>query len=366
MKGEKGEPGKDAVQYVPVPGPPGPPGPPGLPGDTVVGPKGEPGSTGHMHGRVLIDPPNPRQARIPEMQYQMPKIVPGAVTFQNLDAMARMSTASTVGTLAYITDEEALLVRVNKGWQYIALGSLVPVTTEPPPTTTTEKLRPPFESSNHVKTQPVPMDGPMLRLAALNEPYSGEMKGLRGADYSCYRQARRAGLRGTFRAFLTSRIENLYSIVKFSDRDLPVVNLKGEVLFNSWKDIFSEDGSHFSQQPRIYSFSGKNIVSDFSWPQKYIWHGAKPSGERAMDEYCDEWESGSSEKVGMASPLIQNSQHKYKLIGQEPMLCSYRLAVLCVEIASSHSGKKRRRRSTELSQQEYTELLENIFSNESP
>lgn len=29
------------------------------------------------------------------------------------------------GTLAYITEEEALLVRVNKGWQYIAVSALM-------------------------------------------------------------------------------------------------------------------------------------------------------------------------------------------------------------------------------------------------
>lgn len=64
-------------------------------------------------------------------------------------------------------------------------------------------------------------------MAALNEAYSGGMKGQRGADYACYRQARRAGLTGTtFRAFITSRIQNLDSIVKSSDRDLPVVNIK--------------------------------------------------------------------------------------------------------------------------------------------
>lgn len=44
-----------------------------------------------------------------------------------------------------------------------------------------------------------------LQMAALNEPYSGDQQGLRGADFQCYRQARRAGLLGTFRAFLTSR-----------------------------------------------------------------------------------------------------------------------------------------------------------------
>lgn len=28
-----------------------------------------------------------------------------------------------MGTLAYIIDEEALLVRVNKGWQYVSVSS---------------------------------------------------------------------------------------------------------------------------------------------------------------------------------------------------------------------------------------------------
>jgi len=77
------------------------------------------------------------------------KIVPGAVTFQNTEAMTKvrfsinnkcflmrvrkytfntlvlrlqMSNVSPVGTLAYIIDEQALLVRVNNGWQYIAVS----------------------------------------------------------------------------------------------------------------------------------------------------------------------------------------------------------------------------------------------------
>lgn len=55
-------------------------------------------------------------------------------------------------------------------------------------------------------------------MAALNAPYTGDIHGLRGADYSCYREARRGGLRGTFRAFLSSRSQNLDSIVRSSDR----------------------------------------------------------------------------------------------------------------------------------------------------
>lgn len=52
------------------------------------------------------------------------------------------------------------------------------------------------------------------------------MRGVTGVDYTCYREARRAGLSGTFRAFLTSRIQNLDSIVRRADADLPVVNIK--------------------------------------------------------------------------------------------------------------------------------------------
>jgi hypothetical protein len=36
-----------------------------------------------------------------------------------------MSAVSPVGTIAYIIDEEALLVRVNNGWQYIAVSCAV-------------------------------------------------------------------------------------------------------------------------------------------------------------------------------------------------------------------------------------------------
>lgn len=79
-----------------------------------------------------------------------------------------------------------------------------------------------------------------LRMAALNEPFTGDMHGIRGADYACYRQARRAGLRGTFRAFLSSRVQNVDSIVRLGDRDLPIVNIKviGSNIFLYYHDVF--------------------------------------------------------------------------------------------------------------------------------
>lgn len=61
------------------------------------------------------------------------------------------------------------------------------------------------------------------------------------------------------------RITNLDTIVRIADRELPVVNTRGDVLFNSWNSIFNGQGGYFPQTPRIYSFSGKNVLTDISW-----------------------------------------------------------------------------------------------------
>lgn len=174
-------------------------------------------------------------------------------------------------------------------------------------------------------------------MAALNDPSNGDIRGVRGADYSCYRQARNSNLQGTFRAFLSSWVQNLDSIVKFSDRNLPVVNTKGDVLFSSWTDIFQSNGKFFSKPPQIYSFNGRNVFQDFHWPQKMVWHGADASGARAWQSYCDAWHTDSSSNIGLASDLI-----KGELLGQEKISCNHKLIVLCIEIASQHHYRRRR------------------------
>lgn len=59
-----------------------------------------------------------------------------------------------------------------------------------------------------------------------------------------------------YRAFLSSRAQDVNSIVRQVDRILPVSNLRGEVLFDSWMDIFDGRGAPFAHQPRIFSFNG--------------------------------------------------------------------------------------------------------------
>lgn len=53
------------------------------------------------------------------------------------------------------------------------------------------------------------------------------MGGMSGADFVCYRQAKDAQLSGTYRAFITSKTQNLDSVVhRTEDKKIPVVNAK--------------------------------------------------------------------------------------------------------------------------------------------
>jgi len=69
-----------------------------------------------------------------------------------------------------------------------------------------------------------------LHLVAAKWAFSGKMRGISGADFICYRQARHAGLRGTYRAFLASKLQDLISIVhRREDMNVPVVNFRVSV-----------------------------------------------------------------------------------------------------------------------------------------
>jgi len=52
------------------------------------------------------------------------------------------------------------------------------------------------------------------------------MGSLSGIDSQCLRQAERTGLAGTFRAFLSNKLQHIYTIVPRQYRDLPVANLR--------------------------------------------------------------------------------------------------------------------------------------------
>uniref|UniRef100_A0A3Q2Y5P7 Collagenase NC10/endostatin domain-containing protein n=1 Tax=Hippocampus comes TaxID=109280 RepID=A0A3Q2Y5P7_HIPCM len=173
---------------------------------------------------------------------------------------------------------------------------------------------------------PCPRGNLGLHLVALNAPLKGDMRGIRGADFQCYQQARAVGLTGTYRAFLSSHLQDLATVVRKADRvHMPVVNLRGELLFKSWMSIFSGNGGTFDPSVPIYSFDGRDVLTD-STPEKLIWHGSSAGGIRATINYCEAWRTADAAVTGQAA-LLQTG----RLLGQHTRSCANHYIVLCIE-----------------------------------
>lgn len=112
MPGPTGSSGPRGFQGLP--GPPGPPGPPGKPwmDNNIAYAKDD--------NRI----PNVGMSYTPETNRlpEQPVVVPGAVTYSEMDVLLKMSHLHSPGTLAFIQDEQALLVRVRGGWQYVSVS----------------------------------------------------------------------------------------------------------------------------------------------------------------------------------------------------------------------------------------------------
>uniref|UniRef100_A0A3P8SAM0 Collagenase NC10/endostatin domain-containing protein n=1 Tax=Amphiprion percula TaxID=161767 RepID=A0A3P8SAM0_AMPPE len=220
------------------------------------------------------------------------------------------------GTLAYVSEKGGeLYIRARNGWRKIQVCVVCDLY---------QLLR-------------------SLHLVALNAPLKGDMRGIRGADFQCYQQARSMGLTATYRAFLSSHLQDLATIVRKADRnDMPVVNLRivfigGEVLFSSWMSIFSGNGGIFDPSTPIYSFDGRNVMTD-SAPEKLVWHGSSTVGIRLTTNYCEAWRTADMAVTGQAA-LLQTG----RLLGQHVRSCSNHYIVLCIE--NTYVGNSHQRRN---------------------
>ncbi|XP_062337682.1 LOW QUALITY PROTEIN: collagen alpha-1(XVIII) chain-like [Osmerus eperlanus] len=366
LRGEKGEKGDMGLT-----GPPGLPGRSGLvgpKGESVLGPPGDPGSPGQPGAPGLgrqgsRGPPGPAGPPGPPPVYGAAVSIPGPTgppgppgapgdtnpvsTYRTALALVRESHRVAEGTMAYVADRGGeLYIRAQQGWRQVQLGELILAPPDLPSSSVSQALSRPGERSrpprihsqelqekeraylpNYNLLPQSTQSAPGLHLVALNAPLAGDMRGIRGADLQCYQQARAVGLTATYRAFLSSHLQDLATVVKKADRvNLPVVNLRGEVLFPTWTSIFSDNGGVFDPITPIYSFEGRNVFTDHTWPQKLVWHGSSTVGIRMTTNYCEAWRAGDMAVTGQASLL-----HTGRLLGQHTRSCSNHFIVLCIE-----------------------------------
>jgi len=370
-------------------GPPGPRGQMGQPGHNGTtgeegekgskGEKGSPGKAGKKgsSGKDGRDGSPGPQGPPGKDAVQGPSISLGSITVRSVKNLLENHQRTNVGTFAFVEATQELYIKINLGWRKVLLGNLIQeidyfdkrkneidideeivqtkvrtttprttsrapttfstttTTTQAPTTTTTTTTHATTTTAQLTTTKPRPTTISLpqtglkkigLHLIALNYPILGRIKGIGGADTLCYNQAKRAGLHGTYRAFLSSSDQDLRSVVsRRAQNDYPVLNAMDEVIFKSWNSIFQYGGSMIDPD-LIYSFERRQIMNDARWPLKVVLHGSYEDGRMNRMHNCANWHTSNNAVTGYASDLMNG-----KLLEHHPYSCKSQFVVLCVE-----------------------------------
>ncbi|XP_026541822.1 collagen alpha-1(XVIII) chain-like [Notechis scutatus] len=355
-KGEKGEPGKmecstcgkdarnDIDSWVAfiyqkgrpgLPGNPGPPGPPGPPGVLYINRVYPVRPRPHCKQPVNqdpcfdsdIEPPMKDSPDKSQNGYKHP-----TWTFGSKELMLKSASSIPEGSLVYITEEAEAFFKTPKGWKKILMEDSALLFAADDPLVPMENNQVQLDERNvtipTIVPTSIPQRIPSLRLVALNFPLTGNMGGISGVDLQCHRQAQQANLQGTFRAFLSGNTQSLISVVKRTDRNLPLVNLKGQLLAKSWNSLFTMHGnSDFNPMENpIYAFNGLNVMTDPTWTYKAVWHGFAFQINHSQIRDCENWRKASKYLRGQASIPLKDI-----FLLETSWRCSDLLVVLCVE-----------------------------------
>ncbi len=319
--GSEGAKGESIIGPAGHPGPRGPPGAPGFGRTGVAGPPGPPGPPGqHGSGVMIPGPPGPPgpPGRAAEAS--------GAVRrYTSLQVMRQQSEVED-GTLSFVTDTSKLYIKVPGGWREIQLGGLIEMYSSP---VLSQNDAEPLMLSTQLRHTHRIHSGSALRLVALNTPLTGNMGSVHSVNTLCRTQAQAMGIRDDYKAFLSHHLQDLIEIVQPMYRtNMPIVNLRGEVLFKNWDSIFS---SHLlPPSVPLYSFDGRDVMSDPFWHQKAVWHGSSQRGKRLSALNCESWRAADMAITGQASFLYSG------LLNQQTRSCSNRFIVLCIETSHEH------------------------------
>ncbi|VDD82228.1 unnamed protein product [Mesocestoides corti] len=248
--------------------------------------------------------------------------------------VAHYSVSLSLSPQAIIMENETVLARVA---YTLAPGSMVYLNSEDMfylKTTTTTAAPVPL---------PDDLVGKSLILAAQNGPLNGELRfgakfgsGHSGAIFTCQRAARQHNLSQLFYPLMNTDVFNMDYVVPPMYRfDLPIVNIRGEILFDDYVHLVN--GEQAPQAP-ILAFDGKDINSDPLAP--CVWVGAKPiylngDYEFAARSKCRNWQTHDPTERGLAVhvPMNSNSVGFFDESNLYEESCVKRCNILCIQIS---------------------------------
>uniref|UniRef100_A0A5K3F4W7 Endostatin domain-containing protein n=1 Tax=Mesocestoides corti TaxID=53468 RepID=A0A5K3F4W7_MESCO len=258
---------------------------------------------------------------------------------ENETVLARVAYTLAPGSMVYLNSEDMFYLKVNDKnniWRTIDMKTQSESVSipEPPKTTTTTAAPVPL---------PDDLVGKSLILAAQNGPLNGELRfgakfgsGHSGAIFTCQRAARQHNLSQLFYPLMNTDVFNMDYVVPPMYRfDLPIVNIRGEILFDDYVHLVN--GEQAPQAP-ILAFDGKDINSDPLAP--CVWVGAKPiylngDYEFAARSKCRNWQTHDPTERGLAVhvPMNSNSVGFFDESNLYEESCVKRCNILCIQIS---------------------------------
>jgi len=131
--------------------------------------------------------------------------------------------------------------------------------------------------------------------------YAPGIGGLAGADQACQDAARQAGLKGTFKAWLSDSRQS--AAQRLTHSVVPYVDLKGRAIANDWSDLTGGSVHRaITVDQNSYDWDADADHCSFPWEVfTQVWTGTRADGS-AEGPFCNDWTSddeGTTGAVGM-------------------------------------------------------------------
>jgi hypothetical protein len=167
-------------------------------------------------------------------------------------------------------------------------------------------------------------------IGALENAHNGNLGGITGANNKCQAEADKYNKAGKWVAMLGTDTQSIRSLIKSSDQNLKVYNLKNTLMADNWNTFLTS----FSSRKEIYFYAmqGRKVDEGTGaspdWNDADVWFGADNSGNIAKGRNCNGWTSTSA-----SSACVSEIDTKKTICG-ESHSCSKTFAVLCIRVAT--------------------------------